>query len=260
MMPRTLRIILVGTLLLSGSTLAAQQTLTVDGRQFPLNQFSPPGTAARWSVQSGRVPPNTFQQVRVRLPSTGVVTIHDGSLDRAQHIAAPAQFGLLVGASYRLHVSDLPEFPNQDFFPSIELIDQLHPPPGQAARFPVEIELLADELTWVSNGRLVTKVVYLEQPDRVPLTNLNGGARVTDLAPAQNAIAEADALGRPIAIVRIGGRVPDLHRPDPQFWGPLAPLQMHQSPETGATTDTNTRPHSPVPSPPSAGETARVRG
>jgi len=226
-MPRPSLFIL--SLLLTGAlacVASAQQTLPVEGRQFPLNQFTPPGTAARWAMQVGRVCPGTFQQVRVHLPSTGNVTGYDRSPNQVVSMIAPAQMGLLVGTMYRLKVDGLPEFPNQEFYPSIELLDQLHPPPGQAERFPVEIELLADELSWVANGRLVTKVVYLEQPDRVPLRTLNAGARVTDLQPAQNALAEADALGRPIAIVRLGGRLPDARAPDPQFWGPLAPIQV----------------------------------
>jgi len=228
------RVLLPGSIvlmMLCVSTVSAQQTNPVDGRQFPLNQFTPPGTAARWAIQAGRVCPGTFQSVRISLPSEGRVLLYDGAPDRPVELAAPARIGLLVGTTYRFKVSGMPEFPNQDFYPSMELFDQLHPPPGQAERFPVEIELLLDELTWAANGRMVTKVVYLEQPDRVPLANLNGGARVIDLQPAQNAIAEADALGRPIAIVRLGGRVPDPNYPDPQFWAPLAPVKASSVPD-----------------------------
>ncbi|MDX1968199.1 MAG: hypothetical protein SFV23_13570, partial [Planctomycetaceae bacterium] len=45
-----------------------------------------------------------------------------------------------------------------------------------------------------------------------------------------NAIAEADLLGRPIAIVRLGGRTPDPNSPDVQFWGPLAPVRLTEMP------------------------------
>jgi hypothetical protein len=222
---------LIALLLASAPAVAsAQQTQPAGGRTFPLNQYTPPGTLGRWSVQSGRVCPNTFQQVRVHLPSEGTVTAFDASLERPVAQPSPAQMGLIVGTMYRLKIDGLPEFPGQEFYPSIELVDQLHPPPGQAERFPVEIELLVDELTWAANGRLVTKVVYLEQPDRVLLRTLTNGPRVTDLQPAQNALAEADLLGRPIAIVRLGGRTPDAHAPDPHFWGPLAPIQARWQP------------------------------
>jgi hypothetical protein len=218
---------MVMLLLASACRLASgQQTLGVDGRQFPLNQYAPPGTAAQWSLQARRVCPQTPQQVRLHLPSEGRVTGFDRAFDRPVSSPAPVQMQLLTGTMYRFQVDRMPEFPNQEFYPSVELIDQLHPPPGQAERFPIEIELLLEELNWAAQGRLVTKVIYLEQPDRVPLQTLNHGPRVIDLAPAQNALAEADALGRPIAIVRLGGRLPDPHAPDPQFWGPLAPIQL----------------------------------
>jgi hypothetical protein len=240
---------LFATLLMAtaASVASAQQTLPVDGRQFPLNQYTPPGTVGRWSVQAGRVCPGTFQQVRILLPSSGTVTAYNGSPNQVVSLMAPAQMGLLVGTVYRFKIEGMPEFPNQEFYPSIELLDQLHPPPGQADRFPVEIELLVDELTWATNGRLVTKVVYLEQPDRVPLRTLNHGPRVTDLEPAQNALAEADVLGRPIAIVRLGGRVPDAHAPDPQFWRPLAPIQVTAPAGTQPrTVQFRPAPHGPI--------------
>lgn len=214
-------------LLLSGMCQfsSAQQTRGVDGRHFPLNQYTPPGTTALWSLQARRICPNTPQDVRLRLPSEGIITGYDRSFDRAVSLPAPAQLKLLTGAVYRFKVDSMPEFPHQEFYPSVELIDQLHPPPGLAERFPIEIELLLEEFRWAAQGRLVTKVVYLEQPDRVPLRTLNNSARVIDLAPAQNALAEADALGRPMAIVRLGGRLPDSQHPDLQFWGPLPPLE-----------------------------------
>jgi hypothetical protein len=235
---RLLAMLLVGT----SSNGLAQQTLSVEGRQFPLNQTTPPGTLARWAVQSGRIMPQTFQPVRIHLPSTGRVMGFDATPQRPVQMEAPARMSLLVGASYRFQVDDLPEFPNQQFYPSVELVDHLHPPPGQAERFPVEIELLTEEFNWAASGRLVTKVVYLEQPDRVPLRNLGSGPRVTELAPAQNALAEADALGRPIAIVRLGGRLPDTHRPDPQFWGVLAPIRLPTAAPDEPTTHDTTRP------------------
>lgn len=206
---------------------SAQQTrAATNGRYFAYDQFVPPGHAGVMAIQAGKVEPYAVQPVRIRLPTAGTVTLYDGSLDRPVSLATPAQAGVIVGPLYRLKLSELPEFPNTDFYPSIELIDRLHPPPGQAERFPVEIEFEERELAAVIKGQLVTKVMYLEQPDRVPTRHLRGEPRVIDLAPFQNAVAEADLLGRPIAIVRLGGRTPDPHYPDPQFWGALAPVTV----------------------------------
>ncbi len=219
---------LITALTLPSRYVAAQQYPSVDGRQFPLNQMTPPGTAAEWATKLGRTTPDYFQPVRVSLPATGVVTFFEGSPDRAYDLPAPAQASLLVGRMYRLRVSNLPEFPGVDFFPSIELIDRLHPPAGKADDYPIEFELTLEELEWAANGRLVTKVVYLEQPNRVPVTILDAKERIKTIEPSHNVIAEADQLGRPVAIVRMGGRTPDPVRPEPAFFGPGGPIRITQ--------------------------------
>ena len=220
--------LLIATLVLSPSVLQAQQYPAVDGRQFPLNQMSPPGTAADWAAAAGRTCPEYFQPVRINLPTTGVVTYFEGTPDRAYALAAPAQASLLVGRVYRLRVSDMPEFPGVDLFPSIELIDRLHPPVGRAEDFPIEFELTLDELEWAAAGRLVTKVVYLEQPDRVPVVNMRDKIRIQTIAPSKNVIAAADVLGRPMAIVRLGGRTPNPNEAEPAFFGPGGPIIVTQ--------------------------------
>lgn len=45
--------------------LSAQQMAPVNGRQFPLNQYSPPGMVAEWARQAGKVHPHYFQPVKV---------------------------------------------------------------------------------------------------------------------------------------------------------------------------------------------------
>ena len=214
---------------------AAQQMPSVNGRQFMLNQMTPPGTAANWAVKLGRATPEYFQPVRLALPTEGLVTYFEGASDRSYDLPAPAQAGLLVGRMYRLRVSNVPEFPGVDFYPSIELIDRLHPPAGKAEDYPVDFELTLEELEWASKGRLITKVVYLEQPNRVPVDTLDAKERITTIEPYRNAVAEADLLGRPIAIVRLGGRTPDPNYPEPAFYGPGGPIRISQKPRQTAS-------------------------
>ena len=77
--------------------------------------------------------------MRVILPAAGSVTFYE-SANRPIELAAPAQAGLLVGNVYRLKVSGLEDFPGVDFYPSIELIDRLHPPTGREEDFPIDFE------------------------------------------------------------------------------------------------------------------------
>lgn len=226
---------LIATLTMPALQVSAQQYPAVGGRQFPLNQMTPPGTVAQWAVNAGRATPEYFQPVRVALPTSGTVTFFEGAPDRSYDAPAPAQASLIVGRMYRLRISGMPEFPGVDFFPSIELIDRLHPPTCNVEDFPIEFELTLEELEWAANGRLVTKVVYLEQPDRIPLSVLNSKPRMTTIEPSLNALAEADLLGRPMAIVRLGGRTPDSNQPDPTFFGPGGPVRMQQNENITAT-------------------------
>lgn len=216
---------LLAVMLTCGTSVLGQQYPAVDGRHFPLNQMSPPGTAAQWAVNAGRVTPGSFQPIKVTLPGTGKVTFYE-SWNRPVELAAPAQAGLMVGRMYRLKVSGLEDFSGIDFFPSIELVDRLHPPAGREEDFPIDFEFTVEEFEWAAAGRLITKVLYLEQPDRIPQLLLDQSQRITTIEPSRNALAEADSLGRPVAIVRLGGRTPDPHRPDPSFYGPGGPIRV----------------------------------
>lgn len=211
-------------LLAVASPLQAQQYPPVGGRQFPLNQMTPPGTHAQWAMNAGHIAAMPLQPIRVSLPEEGQVTFFE-SWDRPAELPAPAQAGLAVGRMYRLKITGMADFPGVEFYPSIEMIDRLHPPAGREEEFPINFEFTAEEFDWAAKGRLVTKVIYLEQPNRVPTALLEQSPRILTIEPSRNVLAEADALGRPVAIVRLGGRTPDPNRPDPGFFGPGGPVR-----------------------------------
>jgi hypothetical protein len=140
--------------------------------------------------------------------------------------------GLLVGPVYRLRLSDMPDFPGVELYPSIEMIDKLHPPAGREAEFPVVIPFTEEELISAAEGRLVTKVIYLEQPNRASLQPAGKGKAVPPVrvSSRDNPLEVADIHGRPLAIVRVGGRVPDTNRPEPGFFGSGYPVMMIERP------------------------------
>jgi hypothetical protein len=100
----------------------------------------------------------------------------------------------------------------------VEILDRLHPPPGLALEFPVLIEITTDDIETVLQDRMVTKVIYLEQPDLAAPGNHEGKVRVENLPPSTNLLQAADLRGRPMAIVRMGGRVPDPRAPCDEFF------------------------------------------
>ena len=47
--------------------------------------------------------------------------------------------GMPIGYVYRMRVANIPDHAGEEVYPTIELVDRLDPPPGQAARFPIPI-------------------------------------------------------------------------------------------------------------------------
>jgi hypothetical protein len=206
-------------------TASAQSTSR--GRYYPLDQTTPPGVAGQWSgMQPDFVP--VIQPVRVELGEQGgQVLFYQGPDNAAATQPAPAVAGLCVGSVYRLKINDLRDFPGVELYPTIELVDRLHPPHGREVEFAIPITLTADEIGAALEGRLVTKVIYLEQPDRAIPVRSTTASRVRQIRPKENILAEADAAGRPMAIVRLGGRLPDTDVPEPGFFGTGAPVQFY---------------------------------
>lgn len=187
-------------------------------RYFPLHHRQPTGIAGRWSVLTHPQKFGYTQPVEIRLPSVGHVTYYQGSPQNAVLTQSPSKVGMNVGFSYRIRISGMPEFPGAELYPTIEILDRLHPPEGQLEQFPIPIELTADEIEIVLQDRMVTKVVYLEQPDLAAPLQQEARIRVEELSPSANLLQAADERGRPMAIVRIGGRIPDPMTPGDAFY------------------------------------------
>ncbi|MBM4074933.1 MAG: hypothetical protein FJ267_04740, partial [Planctomycetes bacterium] len=61
--------------LISNRPLLAQQYPSVERRQFPLNQMSPPGLASQMAISARRITKPYFQPVRVLLPGSESVDV-----------------------------------------------------------------------------------------------------------------------------------------------------------------------------------------
>ena len=170
-----------------------------------------------------------FQTVAVSVNGGGAVEVFAGGPGAASPVPVAANgdtmFQLCVGRTYRLRVTDAPQLdPGTVLFPSVELVDRLHPPLGLAGAFPLPISVTRREAELAAEGVLVTKVIYLEDPLIAPVSDFVGPLRRTDLAPSADALTEADARGRVIAIVRLGGRTPDGGSIEPAFYGTGGPV------------------------------------
>jgi hypothetical protein len=191
----------------------------------PLDQRTPPGVAGHWAAMLGRATPLYLQPVKVELPSQGSVTFYDVSTRKQHTVAAPAMARLGVGFTFRVRIDidRTATAPATTLYPSIEIIDRLHPPLGKADQFPIPVRFTQDEIELAAAGKMVTKVVYLEQPQlAIPADD---PLPTTTIPPFENLLKEADRRGRPMLIVRLGGRQPD-SKDAWSFIGRGGPLQV----------------------------------
>ena len=120
----------------------------------------------------------------------------------------------------------------REVFPTVELIDRLCPPPGQELRFPIPIELTEDDLRLALSGHFVTRVIYVEDP-AIALAAVGDPEHPSwfDIGPGLDPLKEARHWGRPVAILRLGGRLPDDSRgPDMHFLAGCPPVVLHGPP------------------------------
>ena len=160
-----------------------------------------------------------FQPVRLILPEGCAVSFAAGDMFSTPLSPTSELVALLVGQVYRFQISVIPYNGDRELYPTIEMIGRLYPPPGKENEFPVEIEITQDDMELALAGKLVTRVVYLEDPLTALATQ--GPERATlshDVAATQNPYMEATTLGRPMVILRMGNRQPDSRNIEPAFF------------------------------------------
>jgi len=195
------------------------------GRYYPLDHRQAPGVAAQWQTTVKRGLYGYMQPVRIVLPGEGKISYYNGSPQAEVPTEAPSQARMMVGHVYRVKLSGMAGHPGLELYPTIELLDRLHPPEGKLDQYPIPVEFTEEEIKAAAEDRLVTKVLYLEQPDTATPVSNAARARVEELDQRINLLEAADVRGRPMAIVRLGGRVPDPNSPTDEFFS-ASPLLL----------------------------------
>jgi hypothetical protein len=162
---------------------------------------------------------------------------------------------MLIGQVYRVRVMKIPRHLGMEVFPTIEVVDRLYTPAGQEQRFAIPVELTQEDLEMALAGKFVTRVIYLEDPrNALPVGQDPKAANWFDIGPRRDPLAVADALGRPVAILRMGGRLPDSERgPDMSYLFGCPPFLQYATDGSAAGAGTPIRQasaESPWPSSP----------
>ncbi len=183
-----------------------------------------PGTVSDTAMYRGVA--GALQRVEIRLPegtlistaqasSTAVTnqttSVPQGAASWDAPEATTLRLGLSVGNVYRFRVGNIPYHPDAELYPTIELFDRLYTPTALQGRFAIPVELTQSDLDLAIAGKLVTRIIYLEDPrTALPVSDAARGEAdgAFDLKPNDNPMAIADLFGKPLAILRIGGRSP----------------------------------------------------
>ncbi|MDR2441039.1 MAG: hypothetical protein LBE12_16890 [Planctomycetaceae bacterium] len=160
-----------------------------------------------------------FQPVKINAPEgTKIALAIDDQFVQRQ--ATPYAVGLIIGNDYRLRITDIPFQPGREVFPTVKIIARTYPPQGLELEFPIRIDITQEDLELALDGKFVTRVIYLENPQTAMPVRSDLGTQIsTDVSGGVNPVTAAATMGQPVAIVRIGGRIPNtLGVTDPAFF------------------------------------------
>ena len=218
-------LILVTTVVSTAMLLAsasAQNTIFYQ----PLNQRTPLGHTAGWLTHIRGHQSTWLQPVQIQVSGGAEVSVYSGTAEPLRITSSPGTVAVNPGHTYRLRLANMPEFPGVELYPSIEVLDRLHPPAGEEYRYPIPIPFSDDDIRLALADRLVTRVIYLEPPQLAQQTDPLNREIPQAVLPSENVLQEADRLGRPMVIVRIGGRSPSRFRTSSIFSGTGGAVQL----------------------------------
>ncbi|MBI3838084.1 MAG: hypothetical protein HY288_09140 [Planctomycetia bacterium] len=209
---------------LMGTGLAASLRAEAPPVHYNHAGIMPPGAIGSQQLLRGGPLPGYFQPVEIHAPPGALIsTALAGEFEPPRD--SPLLAGMLIGSVYRLRVTNIPQQEGMEVYPTIEVIDRIYPPVGQEFRFPIPIELTQEELEMALAGKFVTRVIYLEEPAAaLPAVENPNRQSYFEAGEGENPLEVADSLGRPMAILRMGARVPDAEGPDETFMYGSPPL------------------------------------
>ena len=171
----------------------------------------PPGMAAQFYQVSDPALRGHVQPVQLVAPTDTTIEIGDAASNFGQARTSQMSVGMAVGYVYRFKLSNLPVLNavGESLYPSIEVFGKLSPPAGLEKDFPIQVVVTEDDIELALTGRMVTRVIYLEDPrGDLPHLHTTTDQPSIDVVRGQDPLRAAEQMGRPMAILRMGSRVP----------------------------------------------------
>ncbi|HVS34700.1 MAG TPA: hypothetical protein VMS17_03900, partial [Gemmataceae bacterium] len=122
-----------------------------------------------------------------------------------QYLETPGRYNFLQAAIYRLKLSDIPNRPGVELYPTLEVV------PGNAktaaflAHSAVPVTFTEEDFNQVAAGNYLVKVIYLPDPQFQDLATTGTDEVISSrLEPGVDPIAEAHRRGSILLVVRLG--------------------------------------------------------
>ncbi len=122
-----------------------------------------------------------------------------------QSLEAPGRYNFLQAAIYRLKLSDVPNRPGVELYPTLEVVPGNSKTSTFLAHSAVPVNFSDEDFDQVASGNMVVKVIYLPDPGFQELAT-TGLAEVNSaqLEPGTDPIQEAQRRGSILLVVRLG--------------------------------------------------------
>jgi hypothetical protein len=201
----------------------------------------PSGAVAAAGALTGAASPYPAQRTEVRFtgPNGMRLSWYAPSPDGRpgfgpQYLETPGRYNFLQAAIYRLKLSDIPNRPGVELYPTLEVV------PGNAktatflAHSAVPVTFTEEDFNQVAAGNYLVKVVYLPDPQFQDLATTGTDEVISSrLEPGVDPIAEAHRRGSILLVVRLGNI--DLEAPNTPSMDAPSPYQARpQAPAPGA--------------------------
>jgi uncharacterized repeat protein (TIGR01451 family) len=117
-------------------------------------------------------------------------------------------FGMRPGYLHRVELLNPPGHPGLALFPTLEIRGTLYLPQKlRASSYPAAISFTAEEIDRVLAGAFITKVIYLEDPEKAfPVATTIDRPVEIEAFRGEDPLVAAQDRGRPMIIVRLGSR------------------------------------------------------
>jgi hypothetical protein len=120
-------------------------------------------------------------------------------------LEVPGTYNFAQAAIYRLKLSDLPDQPGVDLYPTLDVVPASPKAAAFLAHSSVPVSFTADDFRMVASGNYIVKVIYLPDPAYQDVAVTGTGELIsTQLEPGVDPITEACKRGSILLVVRLG--------------------------------------------------------